>query len=221
MRIIGISGSPRGAESRTARLVEAVLRGAGSSGAETEFVDVCQLSIEFCTGCGTCYATGECARMDDLPGLLDRMTSADGIVLGSPNYINGPTAQIKQVIDRMADAVHCRSFDGKYGCAVCTAGGHGEDEVVAYLNGVLTMLGAQTVGGVGVALGADPSRLEDAVERAEALGRELADAIATRREYPDQVAALEQARAYFRSLVTANCDAWPHEYEVWADRGWL
>lgn len=221
MKIVGISASPRGAESRTAQLVEAVLRGATSAGAKTEFVDICRHRFEFCNGCGTCYATGECPKADDFQRVFGLMMEADGIVFGSPNYINGPTAQLKQVIDRMADAIHCRSFEGKYGCAVCTTGGHGEDEVVAYLNQVFAMLGAQTVGGVGVALGPDPDRLAGAIERAEALGRDLADAVATRRAYPDQVAALKQARAYFRNLVEANRDAWPHEYEVWADRGWL
>ena len=221
MKIIGISASPRGAESRTAQLVEAVLRGAASEGAETEFIDICRLRFEFCNGCSTCYATGECPKTDDFTRVFGLMTGADGIVFGSPNYVNGPTAQLKQVIDRMADAIHCRSFDGKYGCAVCTTGGQGEDGVVEYLNRVFAMLGAQTVGGVGVALGPDPGRLAGAIEEAEALGRELADAIATGRAYPDQVAALEQARAYFRNLVTANRDVWVHEYETWADRGWL
>ncbi len=142
-------------------------------------------------------------------------------MLGSPNYVNGPTAQSKQVIDRMADAIHCRSFEGRYGCAVCTTGGGGEKLVTDYLNHVLFTLGAQTVGEVGVALGPDPGRIVGAIEEAEALGRDLADAIATRRAYPDQIAGLERSREYFRNLVTANRDVWVHEFEVWADRGWL
>lgn len=221
MKILGINGSPRGTESRTARLVEAVLRGASGAGAEAEFVDVTRLRIEFCNGCGTCYATGECARVDDFPRLLARMVEADGIVLGSPNYINGPTAQLKQAIDRMADAVHCRALEGRYGCAVCTTGGGGEDRVNDYLTHVLFTLGAQVIGSVGVALGPDPSRITLAVEQAEAMGRDLVDAIRTRRAYPDQIADLERSREYFRNLVTANRDIWVHEYEVWADRGWL
>ena len=221
MKIVGISGSPRGGISRTAQLVEAVLRGAAEAGAETQFVDLCQHRFEFCNGCGTCYATGECAKVDDFSRVFGWMASADGIVLGSPNYVNGPTAQLKQVIDRMADAIHCRSFEGRYGCAVCTTGGGGEKLVTDYLNHVLFTLGAQTVGEVGVALGPDPGRIVGAIEQAEALGRDLADAIATRRAYPDQIAGLERSREYFRNLVTANRDVWIHEFEVWADRGWL
>lgn len=221
MQILGINGSPRGAESRTGQLVEGVLRGAASAGAATIFVDINRVNIEFCNACGNCYATGECLRADDFPGLLALMMESDGIVLGSPNYVNGPTAQLKQVIDRTADAIHCRALEGRYGCAVCTSGGGGEDRVVDYLNHVLFMLGAQTIGSVGVALGPDPSRITLAIEQAEAMGRDLADAIATRRAYPDQIADLERSREYFRNLVTANRDVWVHEFEVWADKGWL
>ena len=40
------------------------------------------------------------------------MMDADGIVLGSPVYINGVTAQLKTMIDRLADAIHCQMLEG-------------------------------------------------------------------------------------------------------------
>ncbi|NLZ29269.1 MAG: flavodoxin family protein, partial [Methanomicrobiales archaeon] len=54
MKILGINGSPRGSLSRTRRLVNAVLDGARSAGADVEFVDVCRLDIEYCSGCTVC-----------------------------------------------------------------------------------------------------------------------------------------------------------------------
>ena len=153
MKILGINGSPRGSRSQTLRLVNAVLDGARSAGADVEFVDICRLDIEYCKGCTVCYERGECVKFDDFPGLYEKMLASDGIVLGSPNYIDSVSAQIKTMLDRMADAIHCQAFVGKYGCAVSTAGGSGADEVVAYLNGVLQTLGANTVGGIGVVFG--------------------------------------------------------------------
>ncbi len=148
-----MNGSPRGSRSQTLRLVRAVLDGARDAGAEVEFVDICKLDIGYCRGCLVCYERGECVRRDDFPGLYQKMLASDGIVLGSPNYINSVTAQIKTMLDRMGDAIHCQFFLGKYGCAVSTAGGSRADEVVDYLNDVLQTLGANTVGGVGVILG--------------------------------------------------------------------
>ena len=73
MKIIGINASPRGNESNTLQLVKSVLKGAESEGAETELVDLYKLRIEYCTGCGACYATGECPQLDDFEELFDRI----------------------------------------------------------------------------------------------------------------------------------------------------
>jgi multimeric flavodoxin WrbA len=103
--------------------VKAVLAGAEDEGAETELVDIYSLHIDYCTACGTCYATGECILLDDFPDLFDRMMNAEGIVLGAPNYIDSVPAPIKALFDRMADAIHCQMLTGKFGCSVCTTGG--------------------------------------------------------------------------------------------------
>ena len=177
MKILAINGSPRGSRSQTLRLVQAVLDGARSAGADVEVVDVSNLQIEYCTGCQVCYERGECIMEDDFVELYQKMLESDGIVFGSPNYINSVTGQIKTMLDRMADAIHCQMFIGKYGCTVATAGGSGADEIVAYLNGVLQTLGANTVGGVGVVLGGDPEAIVPAEGRAYELGRKLVRAL--------------------------------------------
>ena len=58
MKIIGINGSPKGEKSQTRRLVMAVLEGARKAGADVTFIDICSLDINYCTGCGACYAKG-------------------------------------------------------------------------------------------------------------------------------------------------------------------
>ncbi|HOB18108.1 MAG TPA: flavodoxin family protein [Candidatus Methanoculleus thermohydrogenotrophicum] len=220
MKILGINGSPRGSKSQTLRLVRAVLDGARSVGADVEFMDVCKLEIEYCNGCMTCYEQGECVNIDDFLELYEKMLASDGIVLGSPNYVNSVTAQTKTMLDRMSDAIHCQMFIGKYGCAVATAGGSGADEVVAYLNGVLQTLGANTVGGVGVVLGEDPeAMIVPAEERAYELGKQLVRAIENKETYPEQERFHAEMLERMRALVMANKDRWPHQYEHWKATG--
>jgi len=221
MKVIGICGSPRGQSSRTKRLVEAVLRGAEELGAETEFVDLCAMTILPCTGCETCYATGSCIHGDDAADLVASMVAADGIVLGSPVYIDHVTAQMKAFLDRLADAIHCQLLTGRYGCSVATTWGSGGEEVVEYLNHVLRWLGVVTVGDTGVALGRNPESLQGAENRAVTLGRTLAEAIHTRRKYPGQDAEIEENWREFREIVRENRASWPYEYAYWQDRGWL
>ena len=219
MKIVAINGSPRGLRSQTLRLVRAVADGAASAGADVEIVDVCKLQIEYCNGCLVCCERGECIKDDDFSGLYQTMLESDGIVLGSPNYINSVTAQTKTLFDRMADAIHCQMFIGKYGCAVATAGGSGADEVVSYLNGVLQTLGANTVGGVGVVLGGDPETIVPAEGRAYELGRRLAEAIANKETYPEQERLHAMMLERMRALITANKDRWHHEYDYWKAAG--
>ena len=219
MKIVAINGSPRGLRSQTLRLVRAVADGAASAGADVEIVDVCKLQIEYCNGCLVCCERGECIKDDDFSGLYQTMLESDGIVLGSPNYINSVTAQTKTLFDRMADAIHCQMFIGKYGCSVATAGGSGADEVVSYLNGVLQTLGANTVGGVGVVLGGDPEAIVPAEGRAYELGRRLAEAIANKETYPEQERLHAMMLERMRALITANKDRWHHEYDYWKAAG--
>ncbi|MFZ1897566.1 flavodoxin family protein, partial [Methanoregula sp.] len=197
MKVIGVNASPRGKDSNTLRLVNAVLEGAKDEGADTEFIDLHTLRIEYCTACGTCYATGECTLLDDFSDLFDRIMNADGIILGAPNYIDSVPAPMKAFFDRMADAIHCQMLTGKFGCSVCTAGGAGEAEVVGYMNKVLTTLGATVVGGVGVAIGRDPAALGKAETEAIELGKTLARSIRGELSYPEQDEIHRQKREYF------------------------
>ena len=109
MKILGINGSPLGSGESIRR------RGA-------ELADLCELRIEYCNACGTCYKTERCIHEDDFQELYDKILVSGGLVLGSPVYFGSVTAQMKTLIDRMSDSIHCQLLHGKYGCAVSTAG---------------------------------------------------------------------------------------------------
>jgi multimeric flavodoxin WrbA len=221
LKILGINGSPRGEKSQTRRLVMVVLEGARKTGADVTFIDICSLDINYCTACGVCYAKGECINDDAFTILNEKMLEADGIVLGSPVYINTVTAQLKTLLDRMADSIHCQSFTGKYGCSVSTAGGSMAEETAGYMNDALRMLGAQTVGLIGVNFLGNPEAIVPAEKKAKDLGHTLAEAIRERWEDPAQKKMLAERRQYMRHLVLANKEIWAHEYEHYKRLGEL
>lgn len=220
MKILGINGSPRGSKSQTLMLVEAVLDGAKASGAKVELVDVCELKIDYCNACGVCYAKGKCIHEDDFEGLYRKILECDGLVLGSPVYFRSVTAQLKTLIDRMSDAIHCQLLTDKYGCAVATAGSPNYTEVTDYLGRIITGFGAFTVGSVG-ASPSIPGDIEAKKKEASKLGQTLADAIKTKRAYPEQDAIHNETRNRFKSMVKVNKDIWAHQYEHWEKMGWL
>lgn len=219
MKILGLNASPRGSKSQTLRLVQAVLEGAKSAGAEVELVDVCELEIKYCNACQVCFQKGLCVHKDDFQGLYDKILAADGIVWGSPNYFHSVTAQMKTLIDRMADAIHCQLLTKKYCCSVAT-GGNNYDQVTEYLSALMVNFGAFVTGSAGVKMSDGPTAFADAERKALELGRSLAEDIRTRRDYIEQREMQEETRDYFQSLVKMHQKDWEHEYEYWNSLNW-
>ena len=101
MKIIGINASPRkGANTQT--LVEAILSGARDKEADTYLINLRELRINGCLGCEGCKKhLGKCVQKDDLTILLQKMTTYDAIVMGTPVYWYHVTAQFKMLVDRL------------------------------------------------------------------------------------------------------------------------
>ena len=51
-------------------------------------------------GCGVCNSTSKCVQHDDMAEILDKMVSADAIVLATPIYFYSMDGQLKTLIDR-------------------------------------------------------------------------------------------------------------------------
>jgi len=221
MKITGICASPKGKKSVTASLVKEGLLGAKNKGAKTEFIDLGKKKIKFCKGCNVCYKKGKCIHKDDFQEIFDVILESDGIILGSPNYINSVSAQMKVFLDRLADSIHCQRFTGKYGFSVSTAGGSNSDFVAGYLNNTLQILGANTTGLVSIDIGPNPGGLDDAKKEAFFAGEKLVDAISAKKTWPKQEKIHAEMKERMKYLVTLNKDEWHHEYDYWKSQGWL
>lgn len=98
--VLGIMGSPR-RNGNTHVLVSRVLDSAKANGAQTDLVQLGDLTIRQCDGCHVCWKTGKCAKNDDMQGLYPKLIEADAVVFGTPVYWYGPTAIMKALIDRL------------------------------------------------------------------------------------------------------------------------
>ncbi|WP_245920463.1 flavodoxin family protein [Methanospirillum stamsii] len=220
MKVVGINSSPR-KNSNTDLLLSAALKGAKEKKSETVHLNLYDFEIEYCTACDSCYKTGTCVLMDEFPDIYEIILESDGIILGSPNYINNVTAKMKTLLDRMADTVHCQRLLGKYSAAVSTAGGSGSQEVADYLNHSLFIMGASVVGRVGANLSEGDETFKHAVQSSYKLGMDLADAIALKTSFPDQQKEHEAMLQRMKELVTFRKDDWTYEYEYFKQKKWL
>jgi len=99
MKVLGIYGSPRKG-GNTDQLLDKVLEGARSAGAEVKRVYVRDLNLCGCIECGGCDTTGACVVQDDMQKVYPLLDWAEIIFLASPIFFYGVTAQAKALIDR-------------------------------------------------------------------------------------------------------------------------
>lgn len=103
-KIIVINAGPR-KDWNTDRLIKEAARGAESSGAQTEYIDLFQL--EKYTGCISCFGCklpktfGKCICRDGLYDVLEKIRNADGLIIGSPNYLGNLTASFRALYERL------------------------------------------------------------------------------------------------------------------------
>jgi len=115
MRVLVLLGSPRrGGNSEV--LAEAVVRGIEAAGGKAEVIRLSELTIEPCQNCGGCDQTGACILgPDDMTELFDKVWTAERVVLASPIYFYGVTAQTKTFIDRTQALWHRKQLLQKSG----------------------------------------------------------------------------------------------------------
>jgi multimeric flavodoxin WrbA len=217
MKIIGVVGSPHGIKGNTAQLLRIVLEGAESEGATVDTYYLPGDTILPCKGCDYCHKKGVCLQKDSFEYLLEKIREADGLVLGSPNYIFNVSSQLKAFMDRCGCMIHCLGFEGKYGASVVTSGGGDEESIAEYMNHFLLITGIQSVGSVWATMGniEGDKFPEEIRERALELGiklvrhwREKVVTPAFKEKYPAFVERM-------KSLITYRKEEWPFEYEYW------
>ena len=99
-KVLGILGSPC-LDGNTAALLDAVLEGAKATGAEAERLDLAKMNIHPCFECRMCDSGKGCARgNDDMAQIYKKIRTVDAIVLASPIFFMGVSAQTKAMIDR-------------------------------------------------------------------------------------------------------------------------
>ena len=104
MKILIISGSPRKG-GNTELLAEAFAKGAAEHH-HVEIVSVRDYKVNPCLGCNACFKTnGICAQKDDMSPIYEKMNQADMLVIASPVYFYGISAQLKAVIDRLHNPI--------------------------------------------------------------------------------------------------------------------
>ena len=103
-QIVVVNAGPRKGWNTDTLITEAA-NGAEASGAKIIRFDLFRL--EKYTGCISCFGCkkekfkGHCVCKDGLTPVLDAIRSADGLIIGSPNYLSEMTASFRALYERL------------------------------------------------------------------------------------------------------------------------
>lgn len=103
MKIIAFQGSPR-IEGNTDILLQEALKPIREAGHDIKLFKLNFMNIKPCQDCGGCDKTGQCIINDDMDEVYNAIREAERIILASPVFFFGLSAQAKIMIDR------CQSF---------------------------------------------------------------------------------------------------------------
>jgi multimeric flavodoxin WrbA len=147
--ILGICGSPR--KQATEHVLAEALSMLKTAGFETELFTVRDKNIGFCQHCDYCLRTKECKLKDDMYELYPLLRKADGLVIATPVYNGGLSAQTKAVMDRCRAlfAANKNVLRNKAGIAIAVGGDRvgGQElaiqQIITFyvLNGVIPISG--------------------------------------------------------------------------------
>lgn len=132
MNISIISGSPH-KKGTSALLIDEFSRGAEQAGHIIYQFDAAFMQIKPCIACNVCRTnqTGACVHKDDMEQIVEQLIDTDAVVLATPLYYWGMTAQLKAVLDRFY-SFEDRIRGGKKLALLATAN-HPSTEIMASL----------------------------------------------------------------------------------------
>ena len=124
MKVLLINGSPHN-EGNTYIALSEVAKALQANGVEAEIVSIGAKAVQGCIACGRCAELGHCVFNDALYNQIrEQLTTADGIVIGSPVYYAGPNGSLCALLDRLFySAGSLLAYKPAAAVAVCRRGG--------------------------------------------------------------------------------------------------
>ncbi|EMS69548.1 flavodoxin family protein [Ruminiclostridium cellobioparum] len=230
MKILLLNSSYR-KDGNTARVLECIkeeiLLTAGRQGLSAEFetVSLAHSDVQICRGCRGCFDRGEksCPLKDEVPGIKERLDSADGVVLASPVYVEDVNGIMKNWIDRMAFNNHRPAFSGKPAIILTTSGTYSSKHALKTMERAFNAWGGISVGKdrfrTGALTGKEDIKIKN-LKKIKKLSARLYNAITHKTErYPSVYSLI-----YFKvqqKYWQRTKDTWTFDYTYWKEKGWL
>ncbi len=175
-KILGLVGSPR-QDGLTNKLVSSALKGAEETGATTELIQMSECVVEACKDClpWVCADNLKCTFEDaNLEFISEKLLNCNGVVWGTPVYWGDTTAMVRLLMVKLFRLyAKSQSFKGIPAYGIAIAGGSGNG-LISGLRPLYHFFRIMWMRGI-TPLPVTRFDLDEALEKAELSGRELAE----------------------------------------------
>ncbi len=183
MNVIAFNGSAR-KQGNTTHLLNTVLKELEAEGIGTEVTSLAGKPIQGCIACYKCFENKNkrcTVEKDIINECIEKMTAADGILLGSPTYFADVSASMKALIERsgMVSRANGDLYKRKVGAGVVAVRRAGSMHVFSSLNHFF-LIGQMIIPGSSywnIAQGKGPGEVandEEGMKTMQDLGRNMA-----------------------------------------------
>lgn len=118
-------------------------------GFDTEIITLSDYAINYCKGCEVCILKEGCVVKDELDQVLKKIIQCDGLVIGTPVYLNNMTGILKTLIDRTCSWFHRTPVAQKPVFLIITTQGSGINNTLKSIRESLTQWGVCYCGYIG------------------------------------------------------------------------
>lgn len=209
-KILLINSSNR--KKNTYKLLTSIENILKNKGYKTEIISLSDFNIEFCKGCEACILKGKCFIKDEANIIMNKIIESDGLVIGTPVYLNNMSGILKTFIDRTCSWFHRSEVAKKPTLIIANTQGSGVDNTLNSIKEVMIQWG--------VFLGGTISRN----------GRNINKPI-EEKELLKFIKLLEsEGKLYspsFKEVYTYNIqralstNIFPIDKEYWSNKGWI
>ena len=146
---------------------------------DVEIISVADYKVNPCIGCNACRKNenGRCFQNDDMDKIYNKLKTTDILVIASPVYFYGLSAQLKAIIDRFHAPVRNEFRIKKLGLLLVGADDIPEffDSIKAQYKLTLNYFNLENIGSVTVGGAEEKGEIEktDGLQRAFELGKSL------------------------------------------------
>jgi multimeric flavodoxin WrbA len=150
MKILAIISSPRKKTTYKAiKTIESIHK--ENCDCEYEYLFLHKVDLKGCIGCHLCLTKGEefCPLKDDRDTIINKIESADGVILASPNHTMNVNWRMKNFIDRYSYLMHRpRYFNQRFMILITSGSYRGIKEATKAL--ALIASGGKVISKIGV-----------------------------------------------------------------------